>query len=139
MLRSHMNKISEHVYIFAPDKVTDRPILGVIAGKSGTLIVDAGNSSAHAHLLLGELAKLGIPKPKYLVLTHDHWDHVFGTSAFDMPIIAGQETRLIIEEMAKLDWSDEAIDRWGEEGKETQNPSYVMNIRWVFMMNQLHS
>jgi glyoxylase-like metal-dependent hydrolase (beta-lactamase superfamily II) len=115
-----MNKITEHVYFLAPDKVTDRPILGAIAGKSGTLIVDAGNSPAHARLLQGSLAEMDISRPKYVVLTHGHWDHVFGTSEFDLLVVACQRTKIIVEEMAKLDWSDEAIDKRVEEGQEIE-------------------
>ena len=31
-----LNQISEHVYWLPPDETTDRPVLGVIAGKTGT-------------------------------------------------------------------------------------------------------
>jgi glyoxylase-like metal-dependent hydrolase (beta-lactamase superfamily II) len=117
---SIMKRITEHVYITPPDKATDRPILGAIAGRSGTLIVDAGNSPVHARSLLDELAKMNIPEPKYLVITHGHWDHFFGTSIFDVPIISNQETKLIIDEMANLDWSDEAMDRRVDEGLEIE-------------------
>ena len=50
-----------------------------------TLIVDAGNSPRHARLLLDEVARLPIPSPTYLALTHWHWDHVFGASACLFP------------------------------------------------------
>jgi len=92
-----MNKISEHVYILSPDKRTDRPILGAIAGKSGTLIVDAGNSPEHARLLLNGLEKIDIPQPKSVSITHGHWDYVFGASVFNVPIIANQEKFLSTE------------------------------------------
>jgi len=92
----------------------------VIAGKSGTLIVDAGNSPAHARLLLRGLAELDLPKPKYLALTHGHWDHVFGASIYHVPVIANRETQLIIDKMAKYDWSDEALDRRVDEGLEIE-------------------
>ncbi|MCP5101391.1 MAG: hypothetical protein GY943_38080 [Chloroflexi bacterium] len=44
MSKSKLNQISEHIYWFSPDDSTDRPTLGAIVGKKGTLIVDAGNS-----------------------------------------------------------------------------------------------
>ncbi|MFK7801135.1 MAG: MBL fold metallo-hydrolase, partial [Anaerolineae bacterium] len=92
MMKSRLNQISEHVYWLAPDSTTDRPTLGAIIGNEATLLVDAGNSPTHAQLFLDELATLRPTNRKYLVLTHWHWDHVFGTSVFDMPIIAHQET-----------------------------------------------
>ena len=74
MKQSSLNRISEHVYWLSPDATTDRPTLGAIVGKHATLIVDAGNSPAHANLFLEELARLEMAKPKYMVLTHWHWD-----------------------------------------------------------------
>lgn len=113
-----LNSITPHVYWLPPDAATDRPILGAIVGEQRTLIVDAGNSPAHANLLLGELSKLHIAFPDYLVLTHWHWDHVFGSSAFKLPTFASKETRRIVAEMARLDWSDAALDRRVEDGLE---------------------
>jgi hypothetical protein len=43
-----LNQITEHVYWLAPAATTDRPILGVVVGKTGTPVVDAGNSPEHA-------------------------------------------------------------------------------------------
>lgn len=120
MSKSKFNQLTNHVYWFSPDETTDRPVLGAIAGTSGTLIVDAGNSTAHAGLFLDELAKNGIAPPKYLVLTHWHWDHVFGTAAFNIPSFATQETKRIVEEMAGWDWSDQALDARVEAGIEIE-------------------
>ncbi len=115
-----LNRLSKHVYWLAPDETTDRPTLGVIVGDETTLIVDAGNSPAHANLLLDEIAKRQIVAPKYLVLTHSHWDHVFGVAAFDVTTFASQETQAIVAEMATLDWSDAALDRRVEDGTEIE-------------------
>ena len=93
-------------------------MLGAILGNNGALIVDAGNSPAHANALLEGLRQLA--EPKYVALTHWHWDHVFGTAAFDVPIVAHEETRRIVEHMAQLDWSDEALDRRVAEGTEIE-------------------
>lgn len=120
MSKSEFKQLTEHVYWFTPDGTTDRPTLGAIVGSAGTLIVDAGNSPAHAQLFLDELAKNGLPPPKYLVLTHWHWDHVFGTAVFNIPSFASQETKRIVEEMAQWDWSDEALDKRVEAGIEIE-------------------
>jgi glyoxylase-like metal-dependent hydrolase (beta-lactamase superfamily II) len=66
------------------------------------------------------LAKKGVAEPSYLVLTHWHWDHVFGTAVFNIPSFASQETKRIVEEMAGLDWSDEALDARVEAGTEIE-------------------
>jgi glyoxylase-like metal-dependent hydrolase (beta-lactamase superfamily II) len=91
MNNPRLNQISQHVYWLPPDATTDRPTLGAVVGERATLIVDAGNSPAHAELFLNELANAGAPAPAYLVLTHSHWDHVFGVSAYDLPVFAYTE------------------------------------------------
>lgn len=130
MKQSSLNRISEHVYWLAPDATTDRPTLGAIVGQQATLMVDAGNSPTHAHLFLGELAKLDLAKPQYVVLTHWHWDHVFGASAFEVPIFAYEETQRVMEDMAQLDWSDEALDRRVEEGTEIEFCRDMIKAEW---------
>ena len=108
-----------HVHWLTAEASTDRPVLGAISGESATLIVDAGNSPAHAALFLEELARLQLAPLKYLVLTHWHWDHVFGTQTINLPTFAHVETKRIVTEMAHLDWGDRALDRRVEEGSET--------------------
>jgi glyoxylase-like metal-dependent hydrolase (beta-lactamase superfamily II) len=125
-----LNRISEHVYLLSPDASTDRPSLGAIVGKQATLMVDAGNSPAHANLLLDELATHQIAKPKYLVLTHWHWDHVFGSSVFDGLIFAHEETTHVIKDMALLDWGDEALDRRVKEGTEIEFCRDMIKAEW---------
>ena len=93
-------------------------MLGVVCGTRATLLVDAGNSPAHANLLLDEIARLRLPSPTYLVLTHWHWDHIFGAHTLNLPTIASLGTRRIVTHMAQLDWSDRALDRRVAEGSE---------------------
>lgn len=130
MKQPRLNRISEHVYWLAPDAATDRPTLGAIVGTQATLMVDAGNSPVHAHLLLDELARLDLAQPHYVVLTHWHWDHVFGASAFEVPIFACEETQRVMAEMAHLDWSDEALDRRVEEGTEIEFCRDMIKAEW---------
>ena len=120
MSNSKLNQITEHVYWFPPNNATDRPTLGAIVGKTGTLVIDAGNSPAHANLFLAELAKNKIPSPKYLILTHWHWDHLFGIDAFNALIFASQRTKRAVEKMAGWDWSDTALDKRVEAGVEIE-------------------
>lgn len=113
-----LNQVTPHVYWLAPDNTTDRPLLGVITGTRGTLVVDAGNSPAHAQALLDALAQRALPTPAFAMLTHWHWDHVFGTSRLPVPTFASAETARIVAKMAQLDWSDAALDQRVAEGTE---------------------
>jgi glyoxylase-like metal-dependent hydrolase (beta-lactamase superfamily II) len=113
-----LTAITPHVYWLPANPATDRPMLGAVAGQHATLIVDAGNSPAHARLLLDEIARCGLPTPAYLALTHWHWDHVFGAATLGLTTFASGETRRIVGEMARQDWSDAALDRRVREGTE---------------------
>lgn len=110
MHRHRLEQITPHVHWFSPDNSTDRPVLGVVSGSYGSLVVDAGNSSAHINALLAAIAEAGIDVPRFAALTHWHWDHVFGTACLDIPTFAYAETGRAITEMAALDWSDAALD-----------------------------
>jgi predicted amidohydrolase len=52
MVTHQFHRLTVHVYYLSPDSTTDRPVLGAIVGTTGTLVVDAGNSPAHAQVLL---------------------------------------------------------------------------------------
>ncbi|HYF64865.1 MAG TPA: MBL fold metallo-hydrolase [Herpetosiphonaceae bacterium] len=113
-----IRQLSRHVRWLPADPTTDRPILGAITGTAGTLMVDAGNSPAHAGLFLAELARAGVPAPSFVALTHWHWDHVFGTAALPVPTIAHVETKRAVALMAAQDWSDAALDGRVADGSE---------------------
>jgi glyoxylase-like metal-dependent hydrolase (beta-lactamase superfamily II) len=130
MNQQQFNRISEHVYLLNPEASTDRPSLGVIVGKQSTLVVDAGNSPAHANILINELEKHGVLNLKYVVLTHWHWDHVFGSSAFEVPIFAQEGTAHKIKEMSNWDWSDDALDRRVETGEEIGFCRDMIKAEW---------
>jgi glyoxylase-like metal-dependent hydrolase (beta-lactamase superfamily II) len=118
MTLHQLYQISPHVHWLSPDSTTDRPVLGAISGERGTLLVDAGNSPAHAQTMLDALAARGVSEPIFLALTHWHWDHVFGAATVDLPTFAHHETARIVRAMADLDWSDAALDRRVADGIE---------------------
>ncbi len=116
-----IKQIGERFYYQTPVSETDRPILGMVVGDHKSLMIDAGNSEAHAHYFLKELSERGIQKPDLVALTHWHWDHIFGLPALrDAVSLSLQQTK---EEMAKLlplSWSDEALDERVKEGTEIE-------------------
>jgi glyoxylase-like metal-dependent hydrolase (beta-lactamase superfamily II) len=108
--RTAVERISERVY-WLPPGPPDRPSLCAVAGARRSLMLDAGASSAHARLVLDDLATEGVRPPALVALTHSHWDHVFGASEFGAPVIAHALTAATLLELAATDWSDEALDR----------------------------
>jgi glyoxylase-like metal-dependent hydrolase (beta-lactamase superfamily II) len=116
-----INKIGRSFWYITPVSVTDRPILGMVVGNNKTLMIDAGNSEDHANYFLEELLKRGVPHPDMVVLTHWHWDHIFGLSAFpNIVSISSEETKQEMEKLIPLSWSDEALDARVKEGSEIE-------------------
>lgn len=108
---SAIEQISKHIWIMHAEHETDRPILAAICGENKTLLMDAGNSPAHAALFREELVKQGVRQPELIVLTHWHWDHTFGLSEWRLPVIAHEETARGLRRLQGLDWSDETLER----------------------------
>ncbi|MBZ5750117.1 MBL fold metallo-hydrolase [Metabacillus rhizolycopersici] len=116
-----INKIGKSFWYITPISVTDRPILGMVVGNNKTLMIDAGNSEDHANYFLKELLKREVPNPDMVVLTHWHWDHIFGLSALPNTVsIASKETKKEMEKLIPLSWSDEALDARVKEGSEIE-------------------
>ncbi|HZG72597.1 MAG TPA: MBL fold metallo-hydrolase, partial [Chondromyces sp.] len=110
-------KHSERFFYLTPVQKTDRPILAAVVGNHQTLFIDAGNSENHAKLFQEYLTNLGI-KGDYLVLTHSHWDHVFGLGQMKMPVIAQSKTAAKLKKMQTLSWEDAELDQRVQEGVE---------------------
>lgn len=117
MSEPHVYRLSEHVYGMKAGP-PDRPSLCAVVGAKQTVMLDAGASDAHARLFLDGLAAYGVRAPELLVLTHWHWDHVFGTAEVGVPIIAHQMTAAQLDVMADQAWDDAALDARVDSGEE---------------------
>ncbi|MEK4027483.1 MBL fold metallo-hydrolase [Pseudobacillus sp. FSL P4-0506] len=116
-----IKKIGKSFWYITPISLTDRPILGMVVGNNKTLMIDAGNSEDHANYFLKELLKRGVPAPDMVVLTHWHWDHIFGLSALSHTVsMASKKTKKEMEKLIPLSWSDEALDARVKEGSEIE-------------------
>ncbi|MDP4552824.1 MBL fold metallo-hydrolase [Alkalihalobacillus macyae] len=115
-----IKKIGERFWYQTPVSETDRSILGMVVGEKLTLMIDAGNSEAHANYFLEELKKREVPEPKLLALTHWHWDHIFGLSTLDVVSISSKETKQEMEKLVHLGWSDRELDERVRQGTEIE-------------------
>ncbi|WP_410512747.1 MBL fold metallo-hydrolase [Paenibacillus sp. BR2-3] len=109
-------QLSKRVMIMHAEHDTDRPILAAVMGDRRTLLMDAGNSPAHAELFRDELSKRGYKQPDILALTHWHWDHTFGMSAWNLPAVAHEKTAKALAYLVGLDWSDDCLEQLIAEG-----------------------
>jgi glyoxylase-like metal-dependent hydrolase (beta-lactamase superfamily II) len=116
-----LKRIGHSFWYMTPISETDRPILGMVVGNERTLMIDAGNSEAHAQLFLEKLAEHHISKPDIVVLTHWHWDHIFGLSTLKNALsISSVETKKEINKLISYKWTDEALDERVKEGTEIE-------------------
>ena len=121
-----LQPIADHVYWMPPAK-PDRPSLCAVVGTEMVVMLDAGASTAHARQFLDELELLGISRPRLVVLTHWHWDHVFGAAEVGAPVVAQRETAKKLAELSERDWSDAGLERQLAAGLETEKG--LVNIR----------
>jgi len=122
-----IKQLTKNAYYMPHDDSTDRPSLGLVCGSKYSMIIDSGNSPRHANAFLSEIESMDIPPVKYLVITHHHWDHVFGIKEMDCMRITSQETEKKIEEMRLLNWDDQSLDEYLKSGRF--NDSTVKCIR----------
>jgi glyoxylase-like metal-dependent hydrolase (beta-lactamase superfamily II) len=118
MKPTELERLTRNILYLPHYEETDRPVLAAVSGRDATLIVDAGNSADHARLFLSGLSGQNVPPPKYVVITHWHWDHVFGIAGMGLLTFSHIDTKRKVSEMALLDWSDQALDKRVAEGTE---------------------
>ena len=112
---------SERFWYMTPVEETDRPILGAVVGETYTLMIDAGNSEAHARFFIEELERQGISSPSFLALTHWHWDHIFGLSALPNVLsISSEATKREMEKLLPYTWDDDALTERVQAGIEIE-------------------
>jgi glyoxylase-like metal-dependent hydrolase (beta-lactamase superfamily II) len=117
MIENPVYPLSEHVYGMKAGP-PDRPSLCAVVGARRTVMLDAGASDAHAREFLDGLARHGVRLPDLVVLTHWHWDHVFGAAEIGVPIIAHQMTAAQLAGMTHQAWDDTALDARVASGEE---------------------
>jgi glyoxylase-like metal-dependent hydrolase (beta-lactamase superfamily II) len=115
-----LEKLTDGIVFSHPVEETDRPILAGIRGEEFTLIIDAGNSKAHYQEFETALAEQGFPQRNALVLTHWHWDHIFGAASATGPVFAHRLTREKMKELKDYEWTDEALAERVLSGSEIE-------------------
>ncbi|MGG1661622.1 MBL fold metallo-hydrolase [Brevibacillus sp. NRS-1366] len=118
MEHQQVTRLNEHILYLPANHETDRPILAAISGSNRTLLLDAGNSFAHASLFLKELSAYDLPRMEMVALTHWHWDHIFGLAGMNLPSISHVLTKHEMEKLADLEWTDAALDQRVQDGTE---------------------
>lgn len=94
-----LTKLTDHIYISDFDSNNDRPRLAYINGGRFNIMIDAGNSPAHFELFMSDCKQFGLKEPDYILITHWHWDHVFGLAGTNIPAICSELTQEKLKQM----------------------------------------
>lgn len=94
-------KISEHVFVIPDERAPMVPNVGIIVGKTATLVVDPGMGVRGGQIVLGEVAKVSQSTQIYIVSTHFHPEHATGEAGFPQTakVIRAAAQQQDIEEM----------------------------------------
>lgn len=125
-----LKKLSNRIYISDFDSSNDRPRLGYIKGSRFNIMIDAGNSPAHFNQFIDECNTLGLSKPDYILLTHWHWDHVFGLADTTIPVICSTLTQVKLEEMSQWKWDDTSMKQRLINGDDIEFCDINMRIEY---------
>ena len=110
MPRKILRQISDHVWIFPPNKDRSKvqPLIGIICSNTQTVLVDAGNCPAHARRLLVALQEINAPPVSHVIYTHHHWDHTFGAQTYNVPVVAHAMCKKRTIDYKKLPWGPDS-------------------------------
>lgn len=105
-----LSKIGNSILVQLPDTEYDQPCLYAIVGGSKTLMVDGGITPGRAGKFVdavrGETGR-GID---FVVVTHWHWDHVFGLPGVDAPIIGHSNLPANLQRLQSFVQDGESLD-----------------------------
>ena len=113
-----LEKLTDRIYYMPNDHSTDRPLLGLVCGDQASLVVDAGNSPAHARRFLEEARKIAKSPIRDLSITHWHWDHVFGIGTMALTTLCSVKTKMVLDRMSTYSWDDESLEERVRNGEE---------------------
>ncbi|GAB3834596.1 hypothetical protein GCM10028799_68620 [Kribbella italica] len=98
------------VYPHDPDPEAIGASVGIVADERGSVLIDAGNSPAHAREVQRAIVAEGLPEVRWLVYTHHHWDHTWGAAAWgDVEVVAHTSATALLAEEAARPWSHQYL------------------------------
>lgn len=119
--------IADGIYLFQTAPYGDVGLDGnsiAIVSTEGVLVFDTNGTPAASAAVLGEIRKITPLPVRYVVNSHWHWDHWYGTEVYqraypEVPIIAHEATRRMMMGPA-LDFNKPGLDE--------QLPGYIKSL-----------
>lgn len=115
-----LKKINESIYYLENVRETDRPILGYVVGENFSIMIDCGNSKSHFDAFIKGIYDHNLPRPKYALITHWHWDHTFGMHAFEGETIVSSATNEVLKRLKAWKWDEESVVKRLETKEEIE-------------------
>jgi cyclase len=119
--------VADGVYLFTTPGYGDVGLDGnsvVIVSTHGVLVFDSNGTPAAAAAVLAEIRKLTNQPVRYVVNSHWHWDHWYGTQVYkeafpDLRVVAHHKTRELMMGPALA---------FNQPGLDTQLPAYIQSL-----------
>ncbi len=107
-----MRQLAENVWVYLPQWQRLEPTIGLIATTEGWVVIDSGNSPAHAQRVRDAMQRIDERPVRYVVNTHRHFDHVFGNQVFAAPVVASAQCRKRFRANLEDDWAPHRVKHW---------------------------
>jgi cyclase len=120
-------EIARGVYLFMTRPYGDVGLDGnsvAILGRDGVLVFDSNGTPAAAGAVLTEIQKLTALPVRYVVNSHWHWDHWYGTEAYSR---AFPDVRVVAHEKTREMMMGPALE-FNRPGLERQLPQYIQDL-----------
>ena len=117
-------EVAAGVYLFISAPYGDAGLDGnsvAIVGDTGVLVFDTNGTPASAANVLAAIRKITTKPIRYVVNSHWHWDHWYGTEVYTA---AYPDVKVVAHEKTKALMSGPAIE-FNRPGVERQLPAYV--------------
>jgi cyclase len=120
-------EVAAGIYLFVSKPYGDVGLDGnsiAILSNDGVLVFDSNGTPASSAAVLAEIQKLTAKPVKYVVNSHWHWDHWYGTETYthafpDVKVVAHEKTRSMM--------AGPAIE-FNRRGVESDLPGYVASL-----------
>jgi glyoxylase-like metal-dependent hydrolase (beta-lactamase superfamily II) len=122
-----MKRLTENIWYMERVEETVRPVLAIIIGTAGAVMVDGGNCPNHAKEFLRELERHDLPVADFIVTTHSHCDHVFGLSTLEGVIVSNSITNDNIRTLNTLCWNDPEVAERVARKKELEMTARMLH------------
>jgi cyclase len=117
-------EVAKGIYLFVSPPYGDVGLDGnsiAIAGDTGVLVFDTNGTPASAANVLAAITRLTSAPVRYVVNSHWHWDHWYGTEVY---AAAFPDVKVVAHEKTKTLMAGPAIE-FNRPGLEQQLPGYV--------------